>query len=121
MLTSGRYAAFAEALAGRCGPPAMTGTASPGPFRSLREDDFTGGFVLRRFEEFATAEARTWWVDGVCRLIGPHPDTPHDDPPPNLDLSTLTPLVAALRLPFVSVSNRARTTRAVRRVSCTCR
>jgi hypothetical protein len=45
-------------------------------FRQLRDDDFTGGFVLRRFERFVSAEVRTWWVDGVCRLIGPHPDTP---------------------------------------------
>lgn len=55
------------------------------------------GFVLRRFERFVSAEARTWWVDGVCRLIGPHPDTPHDDPPVGLDLGDLAPLVAGLR------------------------
>ena len=42
-------------------------------FRQLRDDDFTGGFVLRRFEQFISAEARTWWVNGVCRLVGPHP------------------------------------------------
>lgn len=28
-------------------------------FRELREDEFTGGFVVRRFEHFASAEART--------------------------------------------------------------
>lgn len=72
-------------------------------FRQLRDDDFTGGFVLRRFEEFASAEARTWWVDGVCRLIGPHPDTPHDYPPADLDLTDIAPLVATLSLPFVTV------------------
>jgi ATP-grasp domain, R2K clade family 3 len=72
-------------------------------FRQLRDDDFTGGFVLRRFERFVGAEARTWWVDGVCRLIGPHPDTPHDDPPVDLDVSVIAPLVAQLRLPFVTV------------------
>jgi ATP-grasp domain, R2K clade family 3 len=37
-------------------------------FRELREDEFTGGFVLRRFEHFASSEARTWWVGGACRL-----------------------------------------------------
>jgi hypothetical protein len=72
-------------------------------FRELREDDFTGGYVLRRFESFASAEVRTWWVDGGCRLTGPHPDTPHDVPPAPVDLSRLGPLVAALRLPFVTV------------------
>jgi hypothetical protein len=72
-------------------------------FRQLRDDDFTGGFVLRRFEQFGSAEVRTWWVHGVCLLVGPHPDTPHDNPPADLDLSAVTPLVAALRLPFVIV------------------
>ena len=28
--------------------------------RELRGDEFTGGFVLRRFEKFTSAEARTW-------------------------------------------------------------
>ena len=28
--------------------------------RELREGKFAGGFVLRRFEEFASAEVRTW-------------------------------------------------------------
>ena len=71
-------------------------------FRQLRDDDLVGGFVLRRFEEFTSAEVRTWWVDGVCRLIGPHPDTPDDQPPADLDLTAVTPLVAALALPFVT-------------------
>ncbi|MFF5228031.1 ATP-grasp domain-containing protein [Dactylosporangium sp. NPDC000521] len=71
-------------------------------FRELRDDEFTGGFVLRRFEELSKAEVRTWWVGGVCTLVGPHPDTPHD-PPPNLDLAAVAPLVAALGLPFVTV------------------
>jgi len=60
-------------------------------FRQLRDDDFTGGFVLRRCEQFGSAEVRTWWVHGVCRLVGPHPDTPHDNPPADLDLSAVTP------------------------------
>src|SRR5205085_9417 len=64
-------------------------------FRQLRDDDFTGGFVLRRFESFTAAEVRTWWVGGVCRLAGPHPDTPHDAPPAGVDLSAVQPLVAA--------------------------
>ncbi|WP_158271184.1 ATP-grasp domain-containing protein [Nocardia sp. MDA0666] len=42
----------------------------------LRGPDLTGGFVLRRYEALAAEEVRTWWVDGSCRLAGPHPDTP---------------------------------------------
>ncbi|MDG4838454.1 ATP-grasp domain-containing protein [Micromonospora sp. WMMD967] len=72
-------------------------------FLELRADDFTGGFVLRAFEHFTTAEARTWWIGGTCALVGAHPDTPNELPPTNLDLSTLTPLVGALDLPFVTI------------------
>ncbi|CCH30848.1 ATP-grasp domain-containing protein [Actinosynnema sp. NPDC047251] len=75
--------------------------AVAGRFRELRDDDLAGGFVLRRFEDFASAEVRTWWVDGVCRSAGPHPDTPHDLPPAP-DLAPLTPLIAALALPFAT-------------------
>ncbi|GIF51472.1 hypothetical protein DFJ67_7365 [Asanoa ferruginea] len=72
-------------------------------FLELRGDDFAGGFVLRRFESFTSAEVRTWWVDGVCVLVGSHPDTPDDAAPPDLDLATVAPLVAGLGLPFVTV------------------
>jgi hypothetical protein len=78
-------------------------------FRQLRDDDFEGGFVLRRFEPFVSAEVRTWWVNGVCRLVGPHPDTPHDNPAADVDLSAVAPLIAALRLPFVTVDLALRT------------
>jgi hypothetical protein len=77
-------------------------------FLQLRDDDFTGGFVVRSFESFGPAEVRTWWVDGVCRLIGPHPDTPHDLPPAGLNLAAVEPLVAGLRLRFVTVDLRRR-------------
>jgi ATP-grasp domain, R2K clade family 3 len=70
-------------------------------FRELRDDEFTGGFVLRRFEDFDSAEARTWWVDGACRLATAHPDTPADLPP-DIDLSPFAPLIASLGLPFVT-------------------
>jgi hypothetical protein len=59
--------------------------------------------VLRRFERFVSAEVRTWWVDGVCRLVSPHPDTPDDRPATDVDLAAIEPLVAGLRLPFVTV------------------
>jgi hypothetical protein len=71
--------------------------------RELRGDEFTGGFVLRRFEEFTGAEVRTWWVGGECRLAGAHPDSPGELPPPDLDLAGVTPVIAALGLPFVTV------------------
>ncbi|WP_329009436.1 ATP-grasp domain-containing protein [Micromonospora rifamycinica] len=70
--------------------------------RELRDDDFTGGFVLRRFEPLAGAEVRTWWVDGRCVLTGPHPDTPDELPDAPVDTDPLTSVVAALGLPFVT-------------------
>ena len=72
-------------------------------FLELREDDFVGGFVLRRYEDFDTAEARTWWVDGRCVLIGAHPDARNQSSPQDPDLSAVTPVIAGLGLPFVTV------------------
>jgi hypothetical protein len=71
-------------------------------FRELRDDEFAGGFVLRRFEEFISAEVRAWWVDGKCRLVTAHPDTPGEQPPQDLDLEALTPLIVSLGLPFIT-------------------
>lgn len=71
-------------------------------FRELRGEDMTGGFVLRRFETFVSAEIRTWWIDGVCRLIGPHPDTPQDMPATEFDPDAVRPLIAGLGLTFVT-------------------
>jgi len=72
-------------------------------FLELREDSFVGGLVLRRFERFASAEARTWWVDGTCVLVGPHPDTPGEHPSSDLDVAAIAPVVAGLGLRFVTV------------------
>lgn len=77
-------------------------------FLDLRDDAFTGGFVLRQFEEFTGAEARTWWIGGRCSLVTPHPDTP-DELPTGLDLVEVEPLVANLSLPFVTVDLVRRT------------
>ena len=68
----------------------------------LRDQDMAGGFVLRRFENVVSAEVRTWWVDGACQLAGPHPDTAQDMTTTELDLSDVEPLIATLRLPFVT-------------------
>jgi hypothetical protein len=72
-------------------------------FRSLRADDFDGGYVLRRFEAFTGAEVRTWWVAGRCRLVTAHPDTSDDLPPDDLDLTGVAPLIRGMDLPFVTV------------------
>ncbi|MFI9384608.1 ATP-grasp domain-containing protein [Kutzneria sp. NPDC052558] len=72
-------------------------------FVQLRDDDLTGGFVLRRFEDFVAPELRTWWVDGTCRAIGPHPDLPADTVVPQPDPTDIAPLVGKLGLPFVTV------------------
>ncbi|MBB5802651.1 hypothetical protein F4560_002419 [Saccharothrix ecbatanensis] len=96
----------------------------------LRDDDATGGFVLRRFEPFTSSEVRTWWVDGVCALVGPHPDTPHDaagtshdaagtphdatgelgdstgNPSDAPDLAAIGPLVGHLRFVAVDLARR---------------
>ncbi|MFE7743830.1 ATP-grasp domain-containing protein [Nocardia sp. NPDC057455] len=71
-------------------------------FHELRGEDLTGGFVLRRFECFRSAEVRTWWVDGECRSIGPHPDTPEEMPDAEFDPATVEDAIAALDLPFVT-------------------
>jgi hypothetical protein len=31
-------------------------------FRQLRAEDMVGGFVLRRFESFVSAEVCSWWI-----------------------------------------------------------
>lgn len=71
--------------------------------RDLRGDDFAGGYVLRRFEPFTGAEARTWWLGGTCRMITAHPDTPDQPPPPDLPTAHLASAIAGLDLPFVTV------------------
>jgi hypothetical protein len=71
-------------------------------FLELRGDDLAGGLVLRRFERFVGAEARTWWVDGRCALVTAHPDRP-DEPPPAVPTEQLAAAVAALGSLFVTV------------------
>jgi hypothetical protein len=75
----------------------------------LRGDDLAGGFVVRRYQAFTGAEARTWWINGACRLVTAHPDTPDELPPADLDVTMLRPAVTALALPFVTVDLARRT------------
>jgi ATP-grasp domain-containing protein len=75
----------------------------------LRGDDLAGGFVVRRYEAFTGAEARTWWINGACRLVTAHPDTPDELPPADLDVTVLRLAVTALALPFVTVDLARRT------------
>lgn len=77
--------------------------------RELRGDDFTGGYVLRRFEPFTGAETRTWWLHGTCQMITAHPDTPDQPPPPDLPTAHLATAIAKLDLPFVTVDLARRT------------
>jgi ATP-grasp domain, R2K clade family 3 len=78
--------------------------------RELRGEDLAGGFVLRRFEPFGGAEVRTWWVNGVCRLVTAHPDTPDQAPPPDAEVTPeLAAAVQGLSLPFVTVDLARRT------------
>ncbi len=71
-------------------------------FRELREDDFAGGFVIRRLKPFGSAEVRTWWTASICRLVTAHPDAPGDQPPPDLDLMPFIRLIGSLGLEFLT-------------------
>jgi hypothetical protein len=78
-------------------------------FRELRDDEFTGGFVLRRFEDLTGAEVRTWWVDGACRLVTAHPDTPDDRPPADLDVTPFEVIMRTVKSPFATADLSRRT------------
>lgn len=110
MLSSDRYAAFAEALHRR-GVRLRTAAAQfrrahelPGWYAALAALTPASVWTVGTARtEFTGAEVRTWWVDGACHLVGPHPDTPDQFPPESLDLTGLAPLVAGLGLSFVTV------------------
>jgi hypothetical protein len=72
-------------------------------FLELREESFTGGLVLRRFERFAGDEVRTWWVDGLHVLTTAHPDTPDRLPSPSVTLPDVSGAIARLGLRFATV------------------
>ncbi|GAA1835935.1 hypothetical protein GCM10009682_62530 [Luedemannella flava] len=66
----------------------------------LQGDDLAGGIVVRRFERFAGAEARVWWLDGAPVLTTAHPDTPAETVEP--DLAGVAAAVARLGRRFVT-------------------
>lgn len=71
-------------------------------FLELRGEDLVGSLVLRRWEDYETPEARSWWVEGELALITAHPDTA-DARTPIPHLEFLAPAVKALGCPFVTV------------------
>jgi hypothetical protein len=75
----------------------------------------SGGYVLRRFENFVGTEVRSWWVEGKHVLNTPHPDTPNeavDDV--YTDLGFLGEAVNTLQSRFVTVDLSLRSDGAVR-------
>lgn len=64
--------------------------------------DLAGGLVIRRFEEFAGAQLRVWWVDGEPVFAGPHPDDPDDIAAPPDDLRDVRGAVQDLAERFVT-------------------
>jgi hypothetical protein len=72
-------------------------------FRELRDNAFSGGYVVRRFEPFVGAETRTWWRGGRCVLRTAHPDTADQLPVvPEAFLAALAPAIAGLHLAFAT-------------------
>jgi hypothetical protein len=82
----------------------------------LRDEDFTGGFVLREHEPLTGPELRTWWVAGRCRLVTAHPDDGGAAPGLDLDRDAgwLAGAVAGLGCWFVTVDLARRADGAVR-------
>ncbi|MBV2154032.1 ATP-grasp domain-containing protein [Kitasatospora sp. SUK 42] len=96
-----------------------------GRFVELQGEFLVGGVVLRRYEEFErtgcaaggepdgangpdglAVEARVWWLDGRPVLVGPHPDTPHQQVRP--DLTEVPALVRRLGCRFVTTDLASR-------------
>ncbi|MFF8842117.1 ATP-grasp domain-containing protein [Streptomyces sp. NPDC015127] len=82
-------------------------------FAALQDAYLTGGIVLRVFEPFARhgetpAEMRVWWLDGVPRLVTPHPDNLHRGGPAP-ELGHIATAVRALGCRFVTTDVALRT------------
>jgi hypothetical protein len=75
-------------------------------FRALRDEEFTGGFVLRRFEPLTGGEAGAHLVDRrPVRAGHPHPDTPQSPPSGtgNIPLADIAQLIRTVGLAFATV------------------
>jgi ATP-grasp domain, R2K clade family 3 len=66
-----------------------------------RGDFFSGGFVIREFEEFVGPEARTWWLDGELIATTTHPDEP-SAVAFNIDLAGISERITSLKCRFVT-------------------
>jgi ATP-grasp domain, R2K clade family 3 len=70
-------------------------------FLEHRGEFFSGGFVVRAFEEFVGPEVRTWWLDGELIATTPHPDEPSAIVP-NFDLARVAERIALLNCRFTT-------------------
>jgi hypothetical protein len=84
-------------------------------FLEVRAEDLVGSLVIREWEDYETAEVRSWWVGDQLALITAHPDNqdlkvaiPH--------LEFLVPAVTALACPFITVDLARRSDRSSWRV-----
>jgi hypothetical protein len=74
-------------------------------FREVQEDRLIGGIVLREFESLKALELRSWWMNGECKLLTPHPDEKEllsDDSLLEF-IAELKPLVNSLGVHFISI------------------
>lgn len=72
-------------------------------FCELRGEFFDVGYVIRSFEHFEGPELRTWWVDGRCVLVSPHPDADSEEVFDfGDDLAALCPSIERLGAPFIT-------------------
>ena len=72
-------------------------------FRELRGEFFDVGYVIRAFENFEGPELRTWWVDGRCVLVTPHPDAASDEVfDLGNDVAALSPSIERIGAAFIT-------------------
>jgi hypothetical protein len=72
-------------------------------FRELRGESFDVGYVVRSYERFEGPELRSWWVDGRCVLVTPHPDAePDQHIDTSIDVTELQPAISRIGASFVT-------------------
>lgn len=72
-------------------------------FVELRDRDLQGGLVVRAFERLEGPELRTWWIDGTCRMVTAHPDTPDQMPADRPSFDDASAAVLSLNCRFVTL------------------